>query len=482
MCKFLLFVPIVFLCSIAANCQDATFEYLLSTPMNEVVYDVFESESGDIIFCGFVSKPNEFMGKTEGLIVKIDNKGNFKDSIILISPNRRNVINRLLSDTNNSIITSGYTSDTTREFIGYKNSIIEVKKISSQLDILDRNSFSLPTNYEYWFSITERGANNNLLVGGTIKTQNFQIFFYVLSNNFDSIRARYYSDGGRVCGAIKQLSDTTYWMADEIMSDYYSINEHFDLIVHENARPNNINSPYGIKWDTDTTFYLTGEWNGGNDHDIGLYKQKHPIDSTNSLFKSWGTSSLDIPASGALDFNHKDSIFIGGTTCYGIFFGTWPSWYYVLQTDSNLNIRWERFYGGDAYYKMQKIIAAKDGGCIIAGTRYDYQNVTEEELDIHVLKLNSEGLLVNIPEETGIEMHEALVFPNPGTNYLKVRVAAHYKQSTFELYDINGRVTLAERINGKWGEINTSSLPSGTYIYRVYNKDGLFESGKWLKR
>ncbi len=482
MCKLLLFVPIVFLCSIAANCQDATFEYLLSTPMNEVVYDVFESESGDIIFCGFVSKPNEFMGKTEGLIVKIDNKGNFKDSIILISPNRRNVINRLLSDSNNSIVTSGYTSDTTREFIGYKNSIIEIKKISSQLDILDRNSFSLPTNYEYWFSITERGANNNLLVGGTIKTLNFQIFFYVLSNNFDSIQARYYSDEGRVCGAIKQLSDTTYWMADEIMSDYYSINEHFDLIVHENARPNNINSPYGIKWDTDTSFYLTGEWNGGSDHDIGLYKQKHPIDSTNSLFKSWGTSCLDIPASGALDFNHKDSIFIGGTKCYGIFFGTWPSWYYVLQTDSNLNIRWERFYGGDAYYKMQKIIAAKDGGCIIAGTRYDYQNVTEEELDIHVLKLNSEGLLVSTPEEPAIEMREALVFPNPGTNHLKVRIAAHYKKSNFELYDISGKIVLSEQIIGKWGEVNTVALKSGTYVYRIYNEEGLFESGKWLKR
>ncbi|RLD80587.1 MAG: hypothetical protein DRJ15_06640 [Bacteroidetes bacterium] len=482
MCKLLLFVPIVFLCSIAANCQDATFEYLLSTPMNEVVYDVFESESGDIIFCGFVSKPNEFMGKTEGLIVKIDNKGNFKDSIILISPNRRNVINRLLSDSNNSIVTSGYTSDTTREFIGYKNSIIEIKKISSQLDILDRNSFSLPTNYEYWFSITERGANNNLLVGGTIKTLNFQIFFYVLSNNFDSIQARYYSDEGRVCGAIKQLSDTTYWMADEIMSDYYSINEHFDLIVHENARPNNINSPYGIKWDTDTSFYLTGEWNGGSDHDIGLYKQKHPIDSTNSLFKSWGTSCLDIPASGALDFNHKDSIFIGGTKCYGIFFGTWPSWYYVLQTDSNLNIRWERFYGGDAYYKMQKIIAAKDGGCIIAGTRYDYQNVTEEELDIHVLKLNSEGLLVSTPEEPAIEMREALVFPNPGTNHLKVRIAAHYKKSNFELYDISGKIVLSEQIIGKWGEVNTVAFKSGTYVYRIYNEEGLFESGKWLKR
>jgi hypothetical protein len=74
------------------------------------------------------------------------------------------------------------------------------------------------------------------------------------------------------------------------------------------------------------------------------------------------------------------------------------------------------------------------------------------------------------------------VFPNPGSNYLKVRVAAHYKQSIFELFDLNGRIVLTKSINGKWGEINTSALPSGSYIYRVWNEEGLFESGKWWKR
>ena len=467
---------------LSIKCQDATFEYLLSTSRNEVVQDVVELSTGEIFLCGFVSKPNEFMGKSGGLVFKIDSKGHFMDSIIFYNSNRRIVIDRLLQDSNNMIVCSGYSSDTIQEFIGHKNSRIELKRINDQLVIIDSSSFNLPTNYEYWFSLTERGASNNILVGGTFKTLNFHIFLYIINNSFDSIRARYYNDNGRVCGALKQLSDTTYWMADDIRSDYYLINEKLDFTIYENARPNNVNSPYGICWDTDTSFYLTGEWNGGNDHDIGLYKQYHPIDSTNNIFKSWGTSSLDIPATHALDFDHKDTIFIGGTKGYGMFFGTWPSWYYVLQTDSNLNIRWERFYGGDAYYKMQKIVAAQDGGCIIVGTRYDYQNVTQEELDIHVLKLNSEGLLVSTPEEPSIEMREALVFPNPGTNYLKVRVAAHHRQSTIELFDIKGRIVLSESINGKWGEINTSCLPSGTYIYRVYNEEGLFESGKWLKR
>jgi hypothetical protein len=246
--------------------------------------------------------------------------------------------------------------------------------------------------------------------------------------------------------------------------------------------PHNLSNPYGIKWDSDTSFYIAGEFNGGSDNDIGFFKQFDPIDSTGSIFNSYGAmDTLDLTAQFALDYDNYDSIYIGGTKNFWFYYLTEPSWYFIVQTDSNLNVRWERFYGGDAYFSMNKIMMAKDGGIIITGTRYDYQNVTGEELDIHVLKLTSEGLLVSTPEELSIEMREALVFPNPGTDYLKVRVAAHYPKSTFELYDINGRITLSERINGKWGEINTSSLPAGTYIYRIYNEEGLFESGKWLK-
>ncbi|RLD86070.1 MAG: hypothetical protein DRJ02_09235 [Bacteroidetes bacterium] len=79
-------------------------------------------------------------------------------------------------------------------------------------------------------------------------------------------------------------------------------------------------------------------------------------------------------------------------------------------------------------------------------------------------------------------MHEALVFPNPGSSYLRVRVAAQYKQSTFMLYDISGKQVLSQQITGKWAEVNTTFLKTGTYIYKIYNNEGLFERGKWVKR
>jgi len=467
--------------------QQNTWETLYATPMNEIAYDVIEHADGSIFLSGQISKPNELQGHSEGVILKLNKHGVFIDKLQLGKLNRRYLIGQLFWDSFDSLIAFGYSSDTLMHpFGGYENMNLELRRIDTNLISLYEKTYSFPPQYRKFICEMNNGIFDAFLIGGSINpfdSSGIAIpFIYILDSNLDSVDARFYLNQFGWLQRPKQLRDSTIWMINSLVSSYYIIDNSMHLVEYEYARPHYINNPYGIKWDTDTSFYLTGEWDEGNDHDIGIYRQIHPIDSSSSTFISWGTSSLDIPAENALDFINKDSIFIGGTKGFGMYYGTWPSWYYILQADSNLNIRWERFYGGDAYYCMQKIIAAKDGGCIIVGTRYDYQNVTEEELDIHVLKLNSEGLLVSTPEEPSIEMREALVLPNPGTNYLKVRVAAHYKHSTFELYDINGRIMLAERINGKWGEINTSSLPSGTYIYRVYNEEGLFESGKWLKR
>jgi hypothetical protein len=333
--------------------------------------------------------------------------------------------------------------------------------------------------------LTRRGKNNDLLVGGSIYPYNVPYaFFYVLSDEFDSIKAKFYTDQHRTMYEIYQVNDTTYWWADGIDYVNYTMDNNLYL-QNEVARAQWISAPFGLKWDTDSSFYLAGEWNGGTDDDIGFFRQFHPIDTSGHIFNTWGKlDTLDFTAEHALDYNHKDSIYIGGTTNFGfpIYYSASSSWYFIIQSDSNLNVRWERFYGGDAQYVMYTIIASNDGGCIISGTRYDYLNATEKELDIHILKLNNEGLLVGTREEPAIEMREALVFPNPGIDYLEVRIAAQYKQSTFELFDINGRKVLSQQITGKWGEMNTTFLNTGTYIYNIYNSEGLFESGKWVKR
>jgi hypothetical protein len=469
------------------HCQ-TTFEFLLSSSLNEYVFDIYESNNEYIYFTGLTSTTNINGNAAKGLIVKLNNTGLFEDSVLLQIANRNYIIVNILPNDNDCFIASGASMDTTYP-PPYQDVKIELKEVNSNLEILSEKTYAFPPDYGYWNMLTRRGNNNDLLIGGSVMrtTSIPTIFLYVVNEQFDSIKAKIYNDttATRTCYGIKQINDTLYWVIDGLLPDYYLADNDLNMTRYGYSVPHWINAPYGIKWDTDTSFYLTGEWNEQPDDDIGFFKQFHPIDSTGNLFNTWGTlDTLDLPAAwDALDYKNKDSIFIGGTTnVWATNYGTWPSWYFIIQTDSMLNVRWERFYGGDAYYVMQKIIAANDGGCIVAGTRYDYQNTTEEELDIHILKLNNEGLLVGTDDKPALEMHEALVFPNPGSSYLRVRVAAQYKQSTFMLYDISGKQILSQQITGKWAEVNTTFLKTGTYIYKIYNNEGLFESGKWVKR
>jgi hypothetical protein len=61
-------------------------------------------------------------------------------------------------------------------------------------------------------------------------------------------------------------------------------------------------------------------------------------------------------------------------------------------------------------------------------------------------------------------------------------VAVQYKYSLFRLFDINGKLVITQNITGNSAIINTDFLPSGTYIYKITGENGLYESGKWIKK
>jgi len=469
------------------NGQEITFNCLLTSNDNELVNDIYEDGEGNIYIAGLRTMPDDLWGHSSGLLIKLNKYGQLLDSVVYSLPNRRFCFSRILPKTSGDLIICGFSTDTAAQFMNnYKECKLEFKTVSTGLQVISEKSYAFPPEYKNYGFIFEQGLNGNILTSGAVVPGEVKpkLFIYEINENLDSLRSSFYfDDTNRICGALKQLNDSSIWIADIIYPNYYLLDKNLQLSDCINCMPHYLSNPYGLKWDTDTSFYLAGEYNGGNDHDIGIFKQFDRFDSTGSIFKSWGTEEyLDLTAYSALDYRNKDSIYVGGTTNFWFYYMPAPSWYFIIQTDSNLNVRWEKFYGGDAYYSMWKIMMANDGGLIIGGTRYEYQNVTEEELDIHVLKLNSEGLLVSTPEEPSIKMREALVFPNPGTNHLKVRIAAHYNKSIFELYDISGKIVLSEQIIGKWGEVNTVALKSGTYVYRIYNEEGLFESGKWLKQ
>ncbi|HOP14366.1 MAG TPA: T9SS type A sorting domain-containing protein, partial [Lentimicrobium sp.] len=115
----------------------------------------------------------------------------------------------------------------------------------------------------------------------------------------------------------------------------------------------------------------------------------------------------------------------------------------------------------------------------------DYYNPNSAPMvyqrDPFVLKLNSEGLIVNVDNHEEPIAQEALVLPNPGREFLQVKLAVQHKSAHFQLFDLGGRLVLETDLSRDIKQIGTAQLGSGAYIYRITASNRVIGSGKWVK-
>lgn len=159
-----------------------------------------------------------------------------------------------------------------------------------------------------------------------------------------------------------------------------------------------------------------------------------------------------------------------------------PTWVILNRLNHNLELQEQFFYGGDGVYFPRYIIETSDHHIVVTGEYYDPELIPYEcQFDPFVLKVNSEGLIVNTTNHDLPIAQEAIVFPNPGSGYLQVKLAIQHPQATLELFDMNGRLILTEEINTDMQQVNTAFLPAGIYPYRITTSGKVIGNGKWVK-
>nr|NQU90326.1 T9SS type A sorting domain-containing protein [Bacteroidota bacterium] len=235
-------------------------------------------------------------------------------------------------------------------------------------------------------------------------------------------------------------------------------------------------------------YLLTGERHISNSHpqdeQLGVMLM-NSNDSVVELKLLGAVDTIDYPGIYTnLDFIDINNIYFAGTKNFSIggIFAPTPSWFFLNKLDSNLEIQWQKFYGGDAYYMLWNMIATQDGGCLMAGTRYDHLTQVNER-DIYLVKVDENGLITGTGEELSqVQVYDAIVYPNPGSSYMKVQSGPQIEGAVFDLYDMAGKAVAREILYNRIAEINTSALPVGTYTYRIGLNNRLVGSGKWVKR
>ncbi|PKP47960.1 MAG: hypothetical protein CVT92_16520 [Bacteroidetes bacterium HGW-Bacteroidetes-1] len=478
-------VLIVFLIMNMPFCSQSQSSWLklFQTTENEYFGDLYELKNGNLILGYSQSDPKIGVMNKIAITKQLNPYGEEISEQRLEIENRQILLQGVIEDHGNQ-----YSS----LFIFYNqisgnslNSGIRIEKYDGS-----NVSYNFPGDYDLWaLGKTEIYTDKIILTGSYRKPgyTNYTPFFQTLNKEFDSISyieiPEDQSDGSYQY--FKQITGNKFWAFNMFRRRLEYLDDKFNVIGKYPLDPFYSYS-FGFKWDSDSTFYYTcKDMRLPKPYTIAFNKQTHLFDTTNTLRNHWHISdTIDFTAfRQSIDFRTKDTILIGFTRNINIqnpYYAQQPSWLVVLQTDSLLNLRWERFYGGDAYYVMSNLISTQDGGCLIGGWRFDYQNSTEDQTDVFLLKLNSEGLLTGQVEMPEFQMREAIVYPNPGRQ-LHIRLAMQHPKAQLQLFDQAGRLVLQQQLHQTESTVETAHLSSGVYLYHLTAPTGLYESGKWVK-
>jgi hypothetical protein len=480
-CLFILFF--ITLTGYECYAQESDFWLRIDSGKDEGVSELIQHLDNNFYLLGTRSDTTIEIGNhVESFVYKINTSGEIIDSAFYSITNRNLTLQSLTIDTFDSTLLSGISRDSIG---GNTDTRIELIRINNLFQVVNHKSYLISSGRDPgWLYAVKNSFNQFIFSGMTFRFPQQPImraFYFKSSYNLDSLNYWEYPQltHNNQASHIKQLNDSVIWACEATVGGFtfVQMDTSFNHINYQKI-PDLLSDNFGIKWDTDSSFYILGEWNGGPDDDVGIIRMFDPIDTTGHLFALWGTlDTLDFPATNnGLDFKNKDSIFAGGTTNI---FGS-NSYFFLTQFDSSLNLRWERFYGGDGYYQMDKIVATNDGGCIMAGTRID-ESYPYEKHDAIIIKVNHEGFIVNIHESPAAQAREAIIYPNPGSECLNIRLGRQHAEGWLSLYSITGQPVLSVHLSETITKINTQFLPSGSYIYKINSPEGFNESGIWIK-
>jgi len=460
--------------------SQSSFEYIYQFEDDHIPIDLIEDNNENIIV-SFLD-----WDKRSSNLIKISSTGSLLNSYSISEPNKILDLKELILAENNTIIGIGVVNCDTAFYIRFCRfdedlNLIYEQLISTEYPILvDRMNAIINTQ-------------GNVIIGATYAVDEVYhtgICMFKFNQFGDLILQKYFysaNPGERIFYDLFEIPNSSNYKIftrnfyEKNVARIYTVDTAFNII---SSHPFNwYLSDYLTAKLIDDESYLLG-LNRFESKDVlcnGLVKHSHDEVVIDSIlicddqvlnFNAWIKS---------VDLINSSNIYFGSTHNLNVanpYFSTYPSWFRLNKLDENLDTVWQKYYGGDAYYNLWTLLATQDGGCVMAGTRYDHL-IQDEERDVYVLKVNEDGLITwthNIP----IQESTTGVFPNPGIN--NVIISSYENNSTFELFDMHGQRVYEKGLSGIKETLNISHIPEGIYIYKITDSHGsITATGKWIK-
>lgn len=194
--------------------------------------------------------------------------------------------------------------------------------------------------------------------------------------------------------------------------------------------------------------------------------------STNLLTSIDETSNGDLIVGGDVE----DFILNPDTTgFYGFLQKLSPSgdsiWYQSQYYYDNLKFS----EGGHSIFDLQ----IYDDRIYFVGDANDFTNPIPPGQSMWLVSTDSNGIISSLNERVS-NSQDILIYPNPARDQITFLLAKPKSARTIQVYDLQGGLFHQDEMNESSHALDISTWPSGMYIYRIQNEDGIFR-GKFLK-
>ena len=470
----------------------------------DIIYDTQNFKDGPATKLSIDSVGNYFIGITT--YKEVDNTFEGKSSFFKIS-SEGYLLDSMEFEFSNILTTynkNAIVNDTLYLFGTKRNQeegsfVLINAKYDTDLNYIDSKFFDIPDSIlslSIWDIIY---INHKFVVLGSIDLEKFEsstlngIALLEFDKNLDSLGFAFYQRSFTIpFSCTKSYNNdlivaTWGWFFNPIEPvistnsfGFFSVDSLYPLFTRS------INSTFlhngvAIKQYPDSNYIVSAEHSFFSAKNIGVFKISSDFEILDSIVL---TSPEEYPGSNAafgqaLDYIDPNAIYSGSTNRFTVFPSEVYNYIRIAKLDSDLDIIWEKFYGGDANYTCYTVKATEDGGCIVLATRFDFENDPDpNHLGTYILKLGPDGILTGI-EESSLQVKEVLVYPNPGR---ELNIATGFNNYSLTLFDINGKAVYNSHALSRDSKHDLSFLPGGLYIYRIVSEKGeLLDSGKWVR-
>lgn len=460
--RYFLFIAFFCLISIAfsQNSNDANF--------HELYFHVISDSNRNCLLVSTIVFDSE---KTIGKLIKVDSHGNLINDFIY-EEEEGDVYFFNIHFINNSYFVFGSISNDSHNYL-------LTIQLNEYFELIQIKKYRLPENkhIQQFYSIFD--SDSNFVFSG-YAGDNYSMFFYKIDQNCDSLCSKFFNTSYQAAYQIHESNDKSKYSVflDGYLPHFQTggileMSKTFDTISFHLIETYIRHVSSSLKM-SDSTF-IVSSINLLDDYKLFLNSIKYDgsILHSDTFYKATGMKEFPAFRQG-ISKNSDNYYYIGSTSNFDYSapsFSPNDSWFHLIKLNQDLGIIWEKWYGGDAYYSLNSILATSDGGCLMVGTKYSH-SVENQFIQGYYIKVDANGneewtLDVEIPEWS------YKVYPNPTQSVFNIENNEMDIHSV-ELFDISGKLlNSVQDCNNRTISIDLSSFPPGVYLAKIKSSKGI---------